>query len=639
MIGISVENLFHTLPTGVIYFDGRGDLIAANPAAEELLGFGLVDLKRQGRSDSFWRLLAEDGSDLPVDRHPSRIALKTGRPVKDKVVGYFHPSKRTYSWLNLNAVPLFEDGTDKSSSVYVTIHDVTTDVGARNKLRQTQTDYQVLVDNMHSGVVIIHDGKVLFLNKSMADHLGRSIEELKDTPFIIHIAPEEQERIQEYYVKRLAGLEVPESYRTRIIDNKGGRTWVDFKIKKLEYRGKPTLLVLINDVDAEVRTEEKLKSSELRFRRLFEEAPIGIALVGDNGKPLEVNDHLSRIIGYPRNDLLQMTFADYSHPEDLDKDLALFEELKAGKRESYEMLKRYVRQDGQIVWGELKVGSFVDGKGKRQIIGMFEDRTMEVNTQKELEIARDMANEGSRLKSAFLASVSHELRTPLNAVLGFSDIIKSTSENPNIIEYSGFIYEAGFKVMTIIDDILELAMSEHGKIRVRPASFRIGDLFDEFRRQLQEVVYKFGKDESVNVLTEIEDHLRDLEIVTDKSKVYQVIVNLVKNAVKFTEKGFVKLGCFQTLENRIAFFIQDSGIGISDDQKEVIFDFFRQADGHDHAKYGGIGIGLAISKRVANAMLGDIKVESVPGEGTIFTLVIPMDLGEEISTNGEAIHP
>jgi PAS domain S-box-containing protein len=626
---IDVSQLFNTIPIGVIYFDSNGDFLTANTAAQEILGFGFEELVRQTKGGSFWQLLAADGSDLPLDNQPSCVALRTGKPVHDEVVGFFHPEKMTYCWLNVNAVPEFEATLDIPSRVYITIEDITSNVNARTKLQQTQTDYRMLLDNMHSGVAIIQYGIIKFVNKSLAQQTGNSPGELENTPFISHIAPEEQQRISDYYVKRLAGLEVPENYRTKILKYDGSTIWVDFRVRKLDYNGKPTLLVLLNDVDAEVRAEEQLRSSELRFRRLFQEAPIGIALVADDGKPLEVNEQLSKFSGYSRDELLKMTFADYTHPEDIGKDLSLFRELRDGKRDSYELLKRYIRKDGEIVWGGLKVGAIIDSKGEQQIIGMVEDRTDEVCTRKELEIAHDMANESSRIKSAFLASVSHELRTPLNAVLGFSDIIQNTSENESTREYSNFIYEAGFKVMTIIDDILDLAMSEHGKIRLRPAPFEVGEIFNEFRHQLYEIIYKYGKEDSVKVLDDISPSCREKNIVIDKSKVYQVIVNLVKNAVKFTEKGFIKLGCYPAGENHIAFFIQDTGIGIPDDQKEVIFDFFRQADGQDHAIYGGIGIGLAISKRIANAMHGDIKVESIPGEGTTFTLVIPADLGNE----------
>lgn len=623
MRDFSDDILFQTLPTGVVCFDKKGAVKCANPAALEILGMSLDDLMSGKNDIFFWRLLNENGEDIPIDQQPSRIALKTGLPVNDKIAGFYHPVKNAYCWLNVNAIPVFEKGEKTPSGVYLNLADVTSEVSARNKLKQAQSDYQILVDNMHSGVAIIQDGLLKFLNNSFTAYTHKELDELIGTPFINLIVPEERERISEFYVRRLAGLEVPESYRTKILDGNGARLWVDFKVKKLDYRGKPTLLVLINDVDTEVRAEEELKFSELRFRRLFEEAPVGISLVAGTGELLEVNQKLADITGYTRKELLQMTFADFTHPEDLDKDLSLFKEVKAGKRDSYEMVKRYIRKDGSIVLGELKVRSFIDGFEKLQIIGMFEDRTSEMNARKELEVARDMANESSRLKSAFLASVSHELRTPLNAVLGFSDIIQSTAEQESNRDYAGFIYEAGFKVMTIIDDILELAMSEHGKIRLRPATFRLGDLFDEFSKQLQEIVYKYGKDEVVDALGEILPELREVEIVTDKSKVYQVIVNLVKNAVKFTDKGFVKLGCFRPGPGRIAFSVQDTGIGIPDNQKEVIFDFFRQADGQDHAKYGGIGIGLAISQRVANAMSGKISVDSVAGKETTFVFEIP----------------
>lgn len=626
---VNVGELFYSLPIGVIYFDKDGRLLVVNPAAQEILGFSLEELKVQTESDPFWRLLSQDGSDLPVDDQPSRVALRTGKPVKNKVVGFFHPEKMTYCWLNVNAVPEFETEGERPYRVYTTVKDISSDVIVRNNLEQTRSDYKMLVDNMHSGVALIQDGMIKFVNKSLALHVGSSVGDLENTRFISHIAPEEQERISDYYVKRMAGMEVPNSYRTKINTKDGASVWMDIRIKKLDYNGKSTLLVLLHDVDAEVRIEQQFRASELRFRSLFEEAPIGIALIAKDGRPMDVNEQLSKITGYSQKELLQMTIADYTHPEDINKDLTLFKELKDRKRDSYELLKRYIRKDGSIVWGGLKVGSFIDSSGHQQIIGMVEDRTGEVNTHKELEIARDMANESSRIKSAFLASVSHELRTPLNAVLGFGDIIQNTSENENIREYAGFIYEAGFKVMSIIDDILDLAMSDHGKIRLRPARFKIGELFNEFRYQLQEVVYKYGKEEVIEVLDDLSEDCREMTIVTDKSKVYQVIVNLVKNAVRFTERGYIKLGCYQAEGNQMAFFIQDTGIGIPDDQKEVIFDFFRQADGQDHAIYGGIGIGLAISKRMANAMYGDIKVESVPGGGSTFTLLIPVELAEK----------
>jgi len=242
--------------------------MCANPAALEMLGISLDDLMSGENDVSFWRLLAENGEDIPIDQQPSRIALKTGLPVNDKIAGFFHPVKNAYCWLKVDAIPVFDEGEESPSGVYLNLADVTAEVNARNKLKQAQSDYQMLVDNMHSGVAIIQDGLLKFLNKSFTTYTHQELDDLIGTPFIELIIPEERQRISEFYVKRLAGLEVPESYRTKILSVNGAQVWVDFKVKKLDYRGKPTLLVLINDVDAEVRAEQELKYSELRFRRL-----------------------------------------------------------------------------------------------------------------------------------------------------------------------------------------------------------------------------------------------------------------------------------------------------------------------------------------------------------------------------------
>ncbi len=623
---IDGDKLFYSLPIGVVYYNSEGVIEIINPAAEEIFGFASEEIKGKTFAETLKQLMAEDGSDLHPDNLPSRVALNQGTVAKDKIIGFYQSVKKAYRWINVNAVPEFADGQIKPVRIYSTVQDITDDVLARNKLVQKEHDYRALVDNMHSGMVIVQDGCIKFANQELVNKSGYTSEELINSPFLNYIDPAEKKRVADYYVKRLAGIDVPENYRTKVVGRNGLSAWFDVRVKILDYGGKTTTLVLMNDVDAQVEFEKELQASELRFRRLFEEALTGIALVEPEGLLSEVNDRLCEITGYSKHELKGMSFADFTHPDDLDNDLLLFQETVEGKRNGYEILKRYIRKDGVIVWGELKVGLIHDREGNKFILGMVEDRSEQVNIMEELKTARDKANESSRIKSAFLASVSHELRTPLNAVIGFSEIIQSASADKNIKEYSGFIYEAGLKVMTIIDDILDLSMAEHGKIGLRPAEFRVGALFNEFRHQLYEIVYGSGKEDVVSIQCDIADSLKDEIIVTDKSKIFQVIVNLAKNAVKFTDQGFVKMGCFRPHENNISFYVQDSGVGIPEDQQKVIFDFFRQSEGQDHAKYGGIGIGLAISKKIAEAMHGDISVYSEPGNGATFTVTVPFDL-------------
>ncbi|MGM0375303.1 MAG: PAS domain S-box protein [Bacteroidota bacterium] len=618
--GIERSALFNSLPIGVVYYNANGEVLAANSSAREILGETIA--QGQFCYDYIGKVLFVDGSEFSPDNHPCILALRTGKPVKDVVMGVFHPLEKEYRWINVSAVPEFRDGENKPFRAYAILQDVTKTISIRQKLKNSEERYRMLVENMHSALVIIQDGIIRLANQTLVQMSGYTQKELIGTMFLEYIDPEERERVEQLHLKRLADDEVPENYRTKVVAKDGTSAWFDIRVKTIEYDGKPAVLALMSDIDFQVKFEQKLQRSELRFRSLFQNAPIGIALMRDKGNLLLANEKLAQITGYSLNELKTMSFLDVTHPEDVKDDEELFGQLINGEIDSYDLMKRYIRKDGQEVWGELKVSTVCDDEGNKLVIGMVEDRTEEKKAREELLATRDLARDSSRLKSAFLASISHELRTPLNAVLGFSDIIQTMSSDKTIRDYSGLIYENGFKLMTIIDDILDLAMSDHGKIRLRPDTFRTVQLFEEFKNQLHEVLYKSGKDD-VDIRAEIDENLKNTEIVTDKSKIYQVLVNLIKNAVKFTDEGFIKLGCYEKDADRISFYIQDSGMGIPEDQQQVVFDFFRQGDDAINQHYGGIGIGLAISKRVAHAMNGDLTLDSEPGKGSVFTFTLP----------------
>ncbi|MGM0377039.1 MAG: PAS domain S-box protein [Bacteroidota bacterium] len=624
-----ISNLFFYLPTGVVYQNAQGQITGVNAAAEEILGLTFEKMRGKTAYDILLTVLAGDGSDFPFEECPSVVALSTGELQKDKIMGIFHPQKQSYRWLSVDAVPEFRNGEEKPFQVFSTLRDVTNNVLTTKKLQKREHDYKMLVDNMHSGFVIIQNGIIQYANKAVFEKTGVESGELVGCEFLQWIAPEDREKVADFYVKRLAGEDAPDNYRAKLITKQRKKVWFSFRVKRVEYDGKPTVLVLMNDIDRQVRAEQKLSDSEALFRGLFENAPIGISLVDNEGRPIVVNNRLSEITGYTVDELKNMNFSDFTHPDDIKPERELCRELIEGERQYYQLHKRYIHKDGHVIWGELTASLVNDSNGRKLVVRMLADHTEQKRAEEELLVARDKASESSKLKSAFLASISHELRNPLNAVLGFSDIIQNTSEDPEVQEYSSLIYDAGFKVMTIIDDILELAMSDHGVIRLRPEAFRLGVMFDEFKRELQQVLYKYGKDDRVAVRCSMEEHLKAKTIITDKSKIYQVMVNLIKNAAKFTEEGFIELRCHQPDEENVSFSIQDSGIGISGDQQEAIFDFFRQSEGQDHDKYGGIGIGLAISKKIATAMHGDVTVHSVPGEGTTFTFTLPIDIGEK----------
>ena len=242
--------------------------------------------------------------------------------------------------------------------------------------------------------------------------------------------------------------------------------------------------------------------------------------------------------------------------------------------------------------------------------------------------AKERAEESDRLKTAFLANMSHEIRTPLNAIIGFANILQSDQlEEKQKEEYFSLINLSSQSLLKLIDDIIDVAKIEAKHIRIASHSFDLNELLDEL------YVY-FQKEKTLHkgqvrlLLTRPFD--QEFRIVADAIRVKQVLSNLLGNAIKFTKKGSVEFGYSLTEKKTIKFFVKDTGVGVPEDKQKVIFDRFRQVDDSYTREFSGTGLGLWISKNLAELMGGDISVESEEGKGSTFYFVLPLQENIEI---------
>jgi len=242
---------------------------------------------------------------------------------------------------------------------------------------------------------------------------------------------------------------------------------------------------------------------------------------------------------------------------------------------------------------------------------------------KELEISKERAESANEAKSQFLANISHEIRTPLNLILGFSENLEKEIADPHLKDYVTSIRTSGRSLLTLLNDILDLSKIEAGKVKVRYLAFNIRKLFLE----IEQIFTKKIENKLLDFKLEISPNVPDI-IVMDETRLRQVLVNVVGNAIKFTDSGFVKISADFVFSdtmigaNDLVFCVEDSGIGISKDQVDEIFGLFSQQTGQDSSKYGGTGLGLAITKRLLELMDGHISVESEKGKGSVFTITI-----------------
>ncbi len=250
------------------------------------------------------------------------------------------------------------------------------------------------------------------------------------------------------------------------------------------------------------------------------------------------------------------------------------------------------------------------------------------NKAEELEIQKEKAEEATKLKSQFLASMSHELRTPMNSILGLTELIlEDLSLSDKNRERLSVVLRSGNRLMTLINDILDLSKIESGKMELRIEKVRLDNLLMEIETTINPIAA------NKNLEFKVTKNIKTTVVIeTDKGRIAQVLINLLGNAVKFTDKGFVELRISSTNEKELIFEIIDTGIGIAPENQKIIFEEFRQVDGTTTRKYSGTGLGLAICKKIATLLEGNLTVRSEQGKGSIFTFTVPYHFVEAYET-------
>jgi signal transduction histidine kinase len=237
-------------------------------------------------------------------------------------------------------------------------------------------------------------------------------------------------------------------------------------------------------------------------------------------------------------------------------------------------------------------------------------------------IAKEKAEEADRLKSAFLANMSHEIRTPLNGITGFLRFLASDNlSKERKHDYINVINNSSTQLVNLIDDIIDTAKIEAKQMNIVPVPVKINDLMKELHMFFETYLQDKNKDHVALILDDSE-FIDDCVALVDPVRLRQVVSNLIGNAVKFTEKGYIRFGYRQSAPNQLEFVVEDTGIGIDPEQHEVIFERFRQAELSNSRLYGGTGIGLNIAHNLVQMMGGKIWVESTKGEGSTFYFTI-----------------
>ncbi|MQY42051.1 response regulator [Epibacterium sp. SM1969] len=359
---------------------------------------------------------------------------------------------------------------------------------------------------------------------------------------------------------------------------------------------------------------------EARRLALVAESANDSVMIMDRARRISwVNESFTRMTGYRASEAIGRRPRDLLASDNTDSAVLAQLNRKAARGESARVVLHNRRKDGSPIWIETSQVPMMNSRGELEtLIAIERDITAAKEHEKELEAARVAAEEGARSKAEFLATMSHEIRTPLNGVIGMAQLLEQTALDEEQQKFTDTIHSSARSLLALINDVLDMSKMEAKEITLSPVSFSVRQCFEETLRLLEPLAREKGIDLELHIAPDTPEHL-----FGDDRRITQILMNILGNAVKFTDQGkvTVQVSCpTQTTEPRLQFSVQDTGIGIAPEMLDRVFERFSQADAAISRRFGGTGLGLTISQKLAHAMQGEISVSSTLGEGSCFTV-------------------
>lgn len=662
----SEENLEITLNSigdAVISTDVNGLVVQMNPVAEKLCGWKLADALDKPLSDVFKIINADSRQFIedPVARvleHGETVGLANHTVLISKDGSEYQISD--------SAAPI-KNKMNEITGVVLVFSDVTSRYESERALKESEERFRALHNASFGGITIHDKGRIIECNQGLSEITGYSYEELIGMDGLLLIAPESREMVMNNI---LSGYEKP--YEALGLRKNGEIFPLRLEARNVPYKGKNVRTVEFRDITESKQAEQLIlkKTEEIEFNNQRLESLFKISQYQTNS--------IQELLDFALNEAIKLTNSKIGYIyfyDEVEKHFVLNTWSKDVMQECnvmnpqtiYELDKtgcwgEAVRQRKPIIInnyhadspykrgvpeGHVKLVKFLtipvfsgdkivavagvankesdyDNSDVRQLT-LLMDSVWKISERilliKDLTIAKEKAEESDRLKSAFLANMSHEIRTPMNGILGFAELLKDPGlSGEEQMDYIRIIEKSGIHMLKIINDIVDISKIEAGLMKVVIQEFNLNEQI--------EYIYNFFKPEAeakgIKLICNNSLTSDDAILKSDREKIYAVLTNLVKNAIKYTNDGLIEFG-YTNKTDCIEFYVKDTGIGIPKGRQEAIFERFVQADIDDINVRQGAGLGLAIAKSYTEMLGGKIRVESDEGKGSAFYFTIPFN--------------
>ncbi len=500
--------------------------------------------------------------------------------------------------------------------------DITKKKSIEGKLKESEENYREFIEKAHDAILVFEpeSEKVLYANHQACSFYGFDRTEFLSLSLetITHDVTRGKELI-----KRIMNDIELRQFETQHYKKDGSVIYLEINASKIQYQDKPAILIINRDISKRKITEKQLLRSQVRLAHILNNLQ-NIVLYETGGGNDFISENIENLLGFPLNNYYENKnfFLSKVHP--VDKEILLERMRKwevEGKNGILNTEFRCRRADGEFIWIEDNMVELKDDSDFKYRTGVLVDITERKKVEETLKQAKEMAESAAKAKSEFLATMSHEIKTPLNGVMGMTDLLSHTRLNDDQREYVDTIRSSGDNLLTIINDILEYSSIESGKPELNNTSFEIHDCIEEVIDHLSDKAF-IKKIELGYIIS------KDVPaaIFGDKTALYQILMNLIDNSIKFTNEGdiliMVNKKSYANNEILIEFSVQDTGIGIPDSKMNTLFNPFSQLDSSMSRKHGGSGLGLAISKKLAERMGGNFTVQSEVGKGSTFSFTV-----------------
>lgn len=611
------RSLTENSPTGILFIDINGNILEANNTILEIFEFSKLEEIRK------------------INFLTNDVLIKSGMSEQFKIClhnketstfeSFFEIDKTKQKYLQYYMTPIYQR-QDEIAGILINVNDITKRKKSEEELRENEEKLSAFFNNTVAGIGIIsRQGHYVLVNATWAQMFGYNMQKashLKNED----ITAEEDIEKSTMNIQQLYDGEINNFTLTNKFKRSNGTTFWGNRSVSAVYGAKGAtefLIEIIVDVDVQKKNEIKLQEQYQFAQSLIDSIPNPVFYKDIQRNYLGINKEFARILGKTKEEIIGKSDAKFNNPIYAEftnkKDTEL---IKSGGIQNYETKFKYFDESLHDVIFNKSVFYDIDGN-IAGIIGIMIDITDLKKLEEDLYTAKEAAEAANKAKSEFLANMSHEIRTPLNAVIGFTDLLSSQITESQQQNYLDAIKTGGKNLLTIINDILDLSKIEAGKMELQYEPLNLNSIIKEIQQIFSVKIYEKG----LEFIVEISDDMPEAMIL-DEVRLRQILFNLIGNAIKYTEKGCIKLlikkFSVKNSKNLIDLVIEvhDTGIGIPKEQQDVIFEAFRQQEGQRVKKFGGTGLGLSITKRLIEMMGGSISVKSEINRGSIFKIFL-----------------